>query len=64
MKKDRRSYAEEMALALNQVYVANSDRNPNRQAQINGWLMYGLAVSIARRGHEPIPERPDTKQMV
>lgn len=57
-KKDRRSYAEEMALALNKAYSANHDRNPNSMAEVTGWLQYGLSVAIARRGHEPIPPRP------
>lgn len=57
-KRDRRSYAEEMALALNKAYCANHDRNPNRMAEVTGWLQYGLSVAIARRGHEPIPARP------
>lgn len=56
---DRRSYAEEMALALNRAYSANHDRNPNRMAEVTGWLQYGLSVAIARRGHEPIPPRPE-----
>jgi len=60
-KKDRRSYVEEMAFALDKVYSANHDRNPNRAAEVTGWLMYGLSVSIARRGHEPIPPRPTEK---
>lgn len=57
-KQDRRSYAEEMALALNRAYSANHDRNPNRMAEVTGWLLYGLSVAIARRGREPIPARP------
>ena len=56
--KDRRSYAEEMALAIDKAICANNDRNPNRQAEVDGWLRYGLSVAIARRGSEPIPERP------
>lgn len=58
MPKDKRSYAEEMALAISKAMSANHDRNPNRQAEVEGWLKYGHAVAIARRGHEPIPERP------
>ena len=55
----RRSYAEEMALAIDKAMSANHDRNPNRYAEVNGWLQYGQSVAIARRGHEPIPPRPD-----
>ena len=57
-RKDRRTYMEEMALALNKAYAANHDRNPNRKAEVDGWLLYGLEVAIARRGHLPIPKRP------
>lgn len=54
----KRSYVEEMAHALSQAYAANHDRNPNRFAEVTGWLQWGLAVSIARRSHDPIPLRP------
>lgn len=63
-RRVRRSYAEEMAWAINQAYCANSDRNPNRNAQVTGFLLYGNEVAIARRGHEPIPQRPDIKYLV
>ncbi len=58
LKRDRRSYAEEMALAINRAMGAMHDRNPNRQAEVMGWLNWGHSVAIARRGHEPIPARP------
>ena len=56
---DRRTYVGEMAMAIQRAMSANHDRNPNRCAQVNGWLEYGFAVEIARRGHEPIPARPN-----
>ena len=65
MSKDRRSYVEEMALAIGKALAANHDRNPNRMAQVNGWLNYGHEVAIARRGRNknkyPIPPRPNEK---
>lgn len=57
-KNDRRSYAEEMAYAIEHAISAMNDRNPNRQAEVMGWLSWGHEVAIARRGHEPIPPRP------
>lgn len=61
---DKRTYVGEMEWALNEAYGANSDRNPNRQAQITAALQYGLAVAIARRSKEPIPPRPDMKKAI
>lgn len=62
---DRRSYAEEMAFAINKALVALNDRNPNRAAELSGWLNYGNEVAIARRGRNkkkyPIPPRPTEK---
>ena len=57
-RRYRRSYAEEMAHAISRAISANHDRNPNRAAEVNGWLQWGHDVAIARRGHEPIPPRP------
>ena len=59
MKK--RTYVGEMEWALEQINSANHDRNPNRQAQLQAAIKYGLAVAVARRGYESIPERPDIK---
>ncbi len=56
---DRRTYIGELEHAIGQISIANHDRNPNRQAQIQGWLQYANEVSICRRGHEPIPPRPN-----
>lgn len=60
-RKPKRSYVEEMAHALNQALCANHDRNPNRCAEVNGWLYWGLEVAIARRSHLPLPPRPERK---
>ena len=57
-RSPRKSYVEEMAHAISMAMMANHDRNPNRAAEVNGWLNWGHQVAIARRGHEPIPERP------
>jgi hypothetical protein len=56
--KDKRTYIGEMHLAIQKASTANHDRNPNRQAQVSGWLQYGMAVYIAKLGKEPIPPRP------
>lgn len=63
-RSDRRSYVGEMELALEKISTANSDCNPNRQAQLRGWTEYGLAVAIARRSKGSIPDRPDEARMV
>lgn len=60
----RRTYAGEMAWAMNMAYTRNYDRNPNRVAQVTVALLYGLAVDIARRSHEPLPERPDIDEAI
>ena len=57
----KRTYVGELELAIDKALVANHDRNPNRYAEVNGWLSYGLSVAIARRGKEPLPERPERK---
>lgn len=57
--KDKRSYASEMELALDMAKTANHDKNPNREAEVNGWLNYGLAIALARRSHAPMPQRPE-----
>lgn len=59
--KGQRTYASEMELALDMARTANHDRNPNRAAEVNGWLDYGLAVGRARRSHAPMPPRPERK---
>lgn len=58
MEKDRRTYVGELEWALQQIGCAHSDRNPNRAAQIQAFVDYGLAVARAKRGREPIPPRP------
>lgn len=60
----KRTYVGELEWALGQVNCAHNDRNPNRAAQIDAAVRYGLAVAIARRSKEPIPERPDMKKAV
>ncbi len=55
----KRTYVGELEWALDRIHVANSDRNPNRAAQIAAAVEYGLAVGIARRSRAPMPERPD-----
>jgi hypothetical protein len=54
----RRSWVGELEHAISMARSANHDRNPNRQAEVDGWLAWGLDVAIARRGHSPIPPRP------
>jgi hypothetical protein len=61
---ERRTYCGEMEHALNQACNANHDRNPNRYAQVNGWLNYGIAVAIARRSKEPLPDRPQNEELI
>ena len=61
-QQDRRTYVGEMELALDMARARNGDRNPDRFAQVDGWLEYGLRVAIARRGHSAIPPRP--KRMI
>ncbi len=58
----KRTYVGELEWALEQILMANSDRNPNRSAQVDAALQYGLAVAINRRGHEPLPPRPDMER--
>lgn len=60
----RRTYVGEMEWALGQIRSAFHDRNPNRQAQVDTAVNYGLAVAIARRSKEPLPERPDMKRAI
>ena len=57
----RRSWIGELEHALSMARASNHDRNPNRQAEVDGWLDWGLKVAIARRGHDPIPLRPTQK---
>jgi len=64
MKKDRRSYAEEMAWAIGTAMGENHDQNPHRSARVMGALRYGYEVAIARRNHAPIPPRPHIKNLV
>ena len=59
---ETRTYVGEMEWALNQAYVQNHDRNPNRAAKVTAALQYGLAVCIARRSHDSLPDRPDMKK--
>lgn len=59
-----RSYFGEPSWALEQINIVNHDRNPNRQAQLKRITDYGLKVAIAKRSHEPLPERPDIKNCV
>jgi hypothetical protein len=61
---ERRTYCGEMEHALQQANIANHDRNPNRCAQVNGWLSYGIAVAIARRSKEPLPDRPQKEKLI
>ncbi len=64
MKKQKRSYVGEMEWALDEINVAHNDRNPNRAAQINAAVKFGLAVAVARRNKEPLPLRPDMKKVM
>jgi hypothetical protein len=59
-----RTYVGELEWALEQILSANSDRNPNRQAQLDAAVKYGLSVAIARRSGESIPPRPDMKRIM
>lgn len=60
----KRTYVGEMAWALEAINSAHHDRNPNRAAQIDMAVKYGLAVAIARRSKDPIPHRPDMTRAV
>lgn len=57
--KEKRTFVGEMEWALNQINAAQSDRNPHRAAQLRVAVDYGLAVAIARRSKDKLPERPD-----
>lgn len=56
--RNQRTWVGELEHAISMARSANNDRNPNRQAEVDGWLGWGLAVAIARRSHAPIPPRP------
>ena len=60
----KRSYVGEMAWAIEKARGSNHDRNPNRQAQVDGYLDYGFNVELARRDHRPLPARPEKEHMV
>ncbi len=57
----KRSYVGELEWSISQIRRANSDRNPNREAQLQRALEYASEVSVARAGHEALPQRPDIK---
>lgn len=61
---DRRTYVGELEHALQMANSAHHDRNPNRYAQVQGWIDYGLAVAISRRSKSLIPERPKQENMI
>jgi len=60
----RRTYVGELEWALGQIRLQFHDRNPHRQARVTAALDYGLAVAIARRSHEPLPDRPNMERIV
>jgi hypothetical protein len=54
----KRTYVGELEWAIDQIRRVFSDRNPNREAQVQAALAYAQEVSSARTGSERIPERP------
>lgn len=56
---EKRTFAGEMEWALQQINSRMHDRNPNRHAQLQAAVNYGLAVALARRCRDGMPERPD-----
>lgn len=58
------TYVGELEWALEQINAAQSDKNPNRAAQIAAAVAYGLEVARARRSHFDIPPRPDMEKTV
>ena len=60
----KRSYAGEMAWAIEQAMRNDHDRNSNRAAKVGAALKYGFEVELARRDHLPIPPRLDLDRTI
>ena len=54
----------ELEWVLDQINMANNDRNSNRQAQLEKLTRYGLVVGIAVRCGEPFPTRPNWRKAI
>jgi hypothetical protein len=60
----RRTYVGELEWTIDQIRRYFSDRNHNREAQVQALLAYANEVSIARQGSEHIPERPNVGSII
>lgn len=53
----------EMEWALNQINCFNHDRNPNRQAQLQAAISYGLTIGICLRNGSKVKHAPKPPEM-